>query len=352
MTATRLFAACAVLCATLGAQTKQHKRDSESAYGKWLDVDVAYIITDAERKAFTRLGTDDEREQFVEQFWRQRDPTPDTDENEFKEEHYRRIAYANEHFASGIPGWKTDRGRIYIIHGPPDEIESHAAGGSYQRPQEEGGGSIATYPFEIWRYRYIEGIGNNVLIEFVDPTMTGEFHMTIDPDEKNALAHVPNGTPTPGPLAQFQNSREFDRIQQWADVNRPPFARFPDLEPLVNSNIRYNVLPMKVQAESSRATETTATVPVTIQFENHDLQFKEQAGGPAEATVNVYVRISTLSRRVVNVHEGVIKATRNDAPAIYGVTFYLAPGSYRLNIVAKDVVGGNIAIHESALRVP
>ena len=350
MTATRLLAGCAIVCAALSAQTKTHKNTIESAYGKWLDVDVAYIITADERKAFTRLGTDDEREQFVEQFWRQRDPTPDTEENEYKEEHYRRIAYANEHFASGIPGWKTDRGRIYIIHGAPDEIESHPAGGAYQRPPEEGGGSITTYPFEVWRYRYIAGSGNNVRIEFVDPTMTGEFHMTIDPDEKNALAHVPNGTPAPGPLAQIQNTKEFDRLQQSVDVMRSPQGRFPDLEPLVNSNIRYNVLPMKVQTTVRRVTETTASVPVTIEFENRDLQFKER-DGVGEAAVNLYMRVSTLSRRVVTVHEDVVKATRNGGPAIYRATFYLAPGSYRLNIVAKDVVGGNVAIYETALHV-
>ena len=139
----------------------------------------------------SKLNNDEEREQFIEQFWLRRDPTPDTEENEFKEEHYRRIAYANEHFASGIPGWKTDRGRIYITFGPPDEIEDHSSGGFYERPPEEGGGETSTFPFQQWRYRYIEGIGNNIIIEFVDPTMSGEFRMTSDPSEKDALLYVP-----------------------------------------------------------------------------------------------------------------------------------------------------------------
>ena len=110
------------------------RKELETPYRKWLNEDVAYIITDEERAAFKRLHTDEEREQFIEQFWLRRDPTPDTAENEFKEEHYRRIAYANERYASGIPGWKSDRGRIYITFGPPDEIESHPSGGSYERP--------------------------------------------------------------------------------------------------------------------------------------------------------------------------------------------------------------------------
>src|SRR5207237_10498932 len=176
-----------------------------------------------------------------------------TAENEFKEEHYRRIAYANERFASGIPGWKTDRGRIYITFGPPAEIESHPSGGSYERPYEEGGGTTSTYPFEKWRYRWIEGIGTNVEIEFVDPTMTGEYRMTMDPSEKDALLYVPNagltlyeqmglssktdrfnrtdgthlGTPMGG---QPESMNEFTRLEQFAKLQKPPVIKFKDLE--------------------------------------------------------------------------------------------------------------------------
>src|SRR5271165_2663441 len=174
------------------AKDKQLRKELATPYRRWLNEDVTYIITDEERSAFMRLQTDEEREQFVENFWLRRDPTPDTEENEYREEHYRRIAYANDRFASGIPGWKTDRGMIYIKYGPADEIESHPSGGSYERPYEEGGGTTSTYPFEQWRYRYIDDIGNNIEIEFVDPTMSGEYHMTMDPSEKDALLYVPN----------------------------------------------------------------------------------------------------------------------------------------------------------------
>jgi len=223
MTATRLSISCVAVCAALcltasDQQTDQTpkppqeqretiakplsqkqikkneaklRKELETPYRKWLNEDVAYIITDEERSAFKRLQTDEEREQFIEQFWLRRDPTPDTVENEFKEEHYRRIAYANEHYASGIPGWKADRGRIYITFGPPDEIESHPSGGTYERPPEEGGGTTSTFPFEQWRYRYIEGVGTNIIIEFVDTTMSGEYRMTMDPSEKDALLYVP-----------------------------------------------------------------------------------------------------------------------------------------------------------------
>src|SRR5580693_8640162 len=165
-------------------QAEKLRKELETPYKKWLNEDVVYIITDEERAAFKRLASDEERESFIESFWLRRDPTPDTEENEFKEEHYRRIAYANDHYASGIPGWKTDRGMIYIKYGPADEIDSHPSGGSYERPAEEGGGETSTYPFEQWRYRYIDGIGNNIIIEFVDPTMSGEFRMTSTPRKR------------------------------------------------------------------------------------------------------------------------------------------------------------------------
>src|SRR6185295_18115885 len=168
------------------------RKEIKTSFGRWIAEDVGYIITDEERRAFNTLNTDEERESFIEQFWLRRDPSPDTIENEFKEEHYRRIAYANERYASGIQGWRTDRGRIYITFGPPDENESHTSGGQYQRPTEEGGGMTSTFPFEKWRYRYIEGVGSDIEIEFVDPTMSGEFRMTMDPSEKDALLMVPN----------------------------------------------------------------------------------------------------------------------------------------------------------------
>ena len=109
------------------------RKELASPYNKWLDEEVRWIISDEERTAFKRLQTDDEKQAFIEQFWLRRDPTPDTEENEFKEEHYRRIAWANDRFASGIPGWKTDRGQIYIKFGPPDENDSHTSGGPGER---------------------------------------------------------------------------------------------------------------------------------------------------------------------------------------------------------------------------
>jgi GWxTD domain-containing protein len=363
-------------------QEEKLRKELETPYKKWLNEDVGYIITDEERQAWKRLSTDDERQQFIEQFWLRRDPTPDTEENEFKEEHYRRIAYANERFASGIPGWKTDRGRIYIVYGPADEIESHPSGGTYERPFEEGGGTTSTYPFEKWRYRYIDGIGNDVNIEFVDTTMSGEYRMTMDPSEKDALLYVPGAGLTmmeqmgmasktdrfnrtdgthlgvgSGPLPASMN--EFERLEQFAKLQKPPAVKFKDLEAAVSSSIRYNTLPLKVQADYIKITDSTILSTITIQFERKDLQF-QQKDGVAKATVNIFGRISSLAGRVVNTFEDVVSV---DVPsdllgkAIEGASIYqkavpLAPGMYRLNVVCKDVVGGNMTTYPMALNVP
>ena len=170
---------------------KALRQELKGTYKTWLNEEVPYIISDDERKAFMTLSNDEERESFIENFWLRRNPNPDSPENEFREEHYRRIAYANEHFAAGKPGWKTDRGHIYIAYGAADSIDSHPSGGMYERPMEEGGGETSTFPFEVWHYRYLEGIGENIDIEFVDTCQCGDYHFTIDRSEKDALLHVP-----------------------------------------------------------------------------------------------------------------------------------------------------------------
>src|SRR5208283_3477789 len=176
------------------ASDRKLLKELETPYRRWLDEDVVYIISPEERKAFLRLSTNEEREQFIETFWQKRNPNPESPDNEFKEEHYRRIAYANARFASGLAGWRTDRGKIYIMWGAPDERDSHPSGGAYERTPEEGGGSTTAYPFEDWRYRHIDGIGDDVNIEFVDKTWSGEFHLTMDPCEKDALATTAGGS--------------------------------------------------------------------------------------------------------------------------------------------------------------
>ena len=357
---------------------------SDQFLKKWLDQDVLYIITDEEKAAFKRLTTDDERYQFIEQFWLRRDPSADTIENETRDEHYRRIAYANERFASGKPGWKTDRGRIYITWGPPDQIESHPSGGSYLRPPEEGGGTTSTFPFEVWRYRYLEGqdLGNEVLIEFVDPTMSGEYRMTLDPAEKDALLYVPNAGLTDmeamglaSKADRFNNTdgtrlgaamggrgiryNQFERLQQYVALQRPPQIKFKDLETVVNTKLSYNLLPFNYRTDFIKITEDTVLTPITIQLQNKDMTFQNK-DGVQRAAVNIYGRISTITGRVAQVFEDVVvqdvpeslfKQTL-DRKSLYQKAVPLRSGLYKLELVLKDLNSGNVGTMYKGFTVP
>ncbi len=362
---------------------KQLQKELEGPFKKWLKEDVRYIITPEERKGFLRLSTAEERENFVEQFWMRRDPTPDSMENEYKEEHYRRIAYANDRFASGIPGWTTDRGRIYIAHGPPDEIESHPAGGMYQRPYEEGGGTTSTFPFEMWRYRWVEGVGQDVVLEFVDPTMTGEYRLTSDPSEKDALLHIPgagltlseqmgmstkydrftrtDGTRMGMPLGGTQSRKynQFERLQLHADIFRPPPVKFKDLEAIVESRIEYSTLPFQVDVHYVRVTNSAVLTSVTVQLNNRDLVFREE-DGLHKSVVNIFARVTTVTRRIATNFEDTVTISttperlqqETERQSIYQKGVPLAPGMYRLELVVKDIVGETMGTHRLALKVP
>jgi GWxTD domain-containing protein len=357
---------------------------SDQFLKKWLEQDVLYIITDEEKAAFKRLTTDDERYQFIEQFWLRRDPSPDTVENETRDEHYRRIAYANERFASGKPGWKTDRGRIYITWGAPDQIESHPSGGSYLRPQEEGGGTTSTFPFETWRYRYLEGqgLGNEVIIEFVDPTMSGEYRMTMDPSEKDALLYVPNAGLTDmeamglaSKADRFNNTdgtrlgqamggrgiryNQFERLQQYVALQRPPQIKFKDLETVVNTKLSYNLLPFNYRTDFIKITEDTVLTPITIQLLNKDMTFQSKEG-IQRAAVNIYGRISTITGRVAQIFEDVViqdvpeslfKQTL-ERKSLYQKAVPLRSGLYKLELVLKDLNSGNVGTMYKGFTVP
>jgi len=357
-------------------------KELDSAYRQWLTEDVTYIISPDERNAFLQLDTNEEREQFIEQFWLRRSSNPDLPENDFKEEHYRRIAYANEHYASGIPGWKTDRGRMYIMWGPPDEIESHPTGGTYDRPMEEGGGSTSTYPWETWRWRYLEGIGENIILEFVDPSGSGEYHMTMDPSEKDALLHVPgaglslmesmgmaskadrftrsDGTNLPTTMGgQPASMNEFNRLELYAKVNKPPEVKFKDLEAVVTSRIVRDQVHFNWRTDYLKVTNDTVLVPVTIQIPNSQLSFQSK-DGIHSATMNIFMRVSTLTGRVVQTQEDPVSKDFPDSlfqqslklQSIYQKAIPLRPGLYRLDMVIKDVQSGNIGVVNTRLQVP
>jgi GWxTD domain-containing protein len=363
---------------------KAVRQELKGAYKTWLDQDVTYIISDEERKAFKNLSNDEERDAFIEQFWLRRNPNPDSPENEFREEHYRRIAYANEHFAAGKPGWKTDRGHIYIAFGKPDSTDSHPSGGSYQRPMDEGGGETSTFPFEVWHYRYLEGVGDNLDLEFVDTCQCGDYHFTIDRGEKDALQHVPGmgltqweqmgqakkadrfkggfenlGT---GPLGQGQQSKQFDRIELAAKIFAPPPIKFKDLDNAISEHTILNgpIFPFDVRTDFIKVTENTVLVPITIQIKNRDVTFLTK-DGVARGVVNILGKVTTLTHKTVQTFEDTVEVEQPaellekslDRKSIYWKAVPLLPGLYRLDIAIKDVNNpDHIGIYGRGIDVP
>ena len=363
---------------------KKQREELKSVYKNWMDQDVNYIITDEERKAFKSLKTDEERDQFIEQFWLRRDPDPDTIENEYKEQYYERIQYANEKFASGIPGWKTDRGRIYVMFGKPDEIESHPAGGPYERPSYHGGGNTSTYPFEIWWYRYIEGIGSDIEIEFVDPSGSGEYRIARSPDEKDALLYVPNagltlaeslglgsksdrvglGGYNGGGRSLFgarAKDGQFERLSLLADLQRPPAIKFPDLQVKADlPEIASDILPFSVRTDFMRISGESVVTSFTMQFDHADLSFKN-TGGIYNGSVNIYARLTGLSGRRAGTFEDVVQTARyteqqlgtgQTQRSIYQKNVVLPPGRYKIDVVARDVTSGKTGILHHSFEVP
>ena len=367
------------------AQQKDYSREIKGEYKKWLDEDVRWIITDEELNAFKHLSNDEERDNFIEQFWLRRNPNPDSPENEYREEHYQRIAYTNEHFAAGKPGWKTDRGHIYIAFGKPDSIDAHPSGGSYQRPMEEGGGETSTFPFETWHYRYLEGIGDNIDIEFVDTCMCGDYHMTIDRSEKDALLHTPNAGLTQyeemgqskksdrfnggglerlgnGPMASMQQSKQFDRVSLYAKLQGAPPIKFKDLEMYMTSHklLTGPIFPFEVRTDYVKVTNDTVLVPVTLQIKNRDITFTNK-DGVARGTVNILGRVTTLTGRIAQTFEETVQidvpsellAKTQDNASVYWKALPLKPGRYRVDVVIKDMNNvDHIGVWARGMEVP
>jgi len=352
----------------------------KEAYKKWISNDVLYIITDDEKKAFKALATDEERENFIEQFWRRRDPNPDTEENEYREQYYERIAYANEHFASGIPGWRTDRGRIYIAWGKPDSVESHPSGGSYDRPSYEGGGSTTTYPFEIWYYRHLEGIGTGLEIEFVDPTGTGEYRLARNADEKDALRMVPGAGLTTleqlgladqderatglrqGSTYRREQDSPFRRLEILVGLQRPPAVKFSDLQGIAGGDsgvLDSNPLNFDVRVDFFRQSDDRVITTFTVQTNNKDLQF-QPVGGLEQATMNIFGRITAVSGKRSGVFEDSVSTTATtaelaearDRKSIYQKAIALTPGTYKVDVVVRDVGTGNKGLKNLGFVVP
>jgi GWxTD domain-containing protein len=347
---------------TPDAKQRRVKAEPKTAFTGWPNQDVSLIITEAEKRAYSKLTTDEEREQFIAHFWSQRDPDPDTTENEYKDEYYERIAYANEHYSSGKAGWMSDRGRIYIKFGKPDEIESHPAGGSYERQLSEGTGSATTYPFERWFYRHLPGVGSGIEIEFVDPTGSGEYRLARDLTEKEITFTI--GTAQDS-LASRSYRREqyspFAISELRMRLDQPPeFKGNSYGGSLVGSpSIDSNPLDFDIGVAFFRQSDDRAVVAFTIQTDNNELVFKD-VGGLQTARLNIVGRILTVTQKRIGDFEDSVSTTATAVElteakgrkSAYAKAVVLPPGRYRLDVRVRDIGSGAEGVKHYGFQVP
>ncbi len=320
----------------------------------WLTEDAVYIITPEERCAFLKQS-DEEREQLIEQFWLRRSSNPDLLDNDFKQEHYRRIVFANEKFGTEIPGWKTDRGRVYIMFGSPDKIESHASGEPTGRPPEEGPETFQ-YSWENWHYRYVEGVGADIHLEFVDPEGSGNYRLALSLEEKDFLFSPHSLTWTDWKDNQDSESTRVEPPSESlpALVVAPaaePSVRFKDLEAMVVSHIIRDQVHFSHRVEYVRATHASTMARIFVDISADDLS---NSDGQAQKGFELFGRISRPSGWVVDTFErsGSFMQQVGQPDSGLELNIPLAPGSYRLAIVAKNLADGQTGVVFTTIDVP
>ncbi|MCU1264488.1 MAG: hypothetical protein JWM21_806 [Acidobacteria bacterium] len=339
------------------------RREENRTMREWSKRDVRLIITPEEQAAFDQLKTNEEREHFIDAFWRRRDPTPDTEENEYKDEYYERVAYANEHFASGKPGWLTDRGRMYVKWGKPDSIESHPAGGQYQRMSYEGSDSTSTYPFERWFYRYLAGVGSGIEIEFVDPTGSGEYRIARNPFEKEAGPYSNtregiNGFGNPNSTRHQDSPFEVMDLQNRMEA-APPVAANSNSIDARSVVIDDNPLDFEIKPYYFFQAEGNVIAAFTIQTNNRDLVFQD-SGGLQTARMNIFGKVLTVDARKLGAFEDTVVTTATkeelaeakDRKSVYQRAVILPPGKYRLDVLVRDIGSGAAGFRQFAFTVP
>jgi GWxTD domain-containing protein len=354
-------------------------------YDKWLNEDVDYIITDEEREVFSKLQTPEEKDAFIEEFWRRRSSDPIHKPDEYKEEHYRRVAYANAHFGTGIPGWKTDRGRTYIMFGEPTEIEDHAGGENYVRKPYEGGGSTNVYPFQVWRYRHIDGMGDDIEIEFVDQTWTGLYKISMNQSDKDMLLNIDGAGLTlnerfglankalrpglhPGNMNDLTMATRygmrtkdlpFEKMLQYFQLQRPPVIKHKELQEIVQTRVTYNALPLDYAINYVWLDNERALVPITIEIDNKSLDYRKLAS-IYKARVGLYGSVTSLNGRIMAEFEDTIAseytedrfAAGREQKSVYQHPVMLPAGIYKLDLVVDDLYADKKGTVSTSLRIP
>jgi len=349
---------CISMALILACPTPEQARpQKKEALDDWIKGEVRYLITEEERAVYQKLTTPEERESFIEEFWRRRDPTPQTAENEFREEFYRRIAYANENFGAGMPGWLTDRGRIYVLYGPPNRRDANPMGGRYQKPANQGGDTITTFPFEIWEYNYIPGIGQDITVEFVDRSGSGLYILDTDPNKKDVFYWRRGEQPQ---QRVWTRAKEvpFERMRVWAKIQSPP-PLVSMLREEVKTTVTYGDLPFDVGTGFVRISADSYAIPLTLSIPNDKLSYVG-IRGVYQAELQWYCAVINLNGATVYQFDEDFQAQSGSDPLAVFLkrrTYHqriipLQPGRYRLRIVLKDVNANKFGTKDTMVWIP
>jgi GWxTD domain-containing protein len=370
-----------LIVAQKSAKKKEPAPKLPEKYKKWLEQEVVYIITPTEREIFLKLKTDRERDLFIEAFWKHRDPIPETEENEFKIEHYKRIEYANKYFGreAAKPGWMTDRGRMYIILGPPNDIQ-HIDGKS------------EIYNCEIWFYQGKQemGLPPGFNLLFYQEKGTGEMRLySPTSDGPQALLTSYWGDPADYTTA-YSNLREVDPNLANISLSLIPGEENVSLgRPSLSSDLLLRQIeqtPQKMVADryarkffeykdiidvdySVNYIDSDSLVrvlkdPSGLYFIHYDIE-------PSRLSVNQYDNqyatnfkvnglLSTIDGKMVYQFEKTfpVKLTsaqfkeRQNLPlAIYDVV-PCVPGEYKLSVLVKNEASKEFTSLEQTIRIP
>ena len=368
------------------AAKKESKRPVLSEkYKKWMDEEVVYIISENERDVFRSLRTDAERENFIKMFWRRRDPTPETPINEFREEHYRRIAFANDTYFEGKAGWRSDRGRVYIMFGPPDFFETNPGGG---RGFLLGNNApTAEFPSEVWTYREIPGLKlqeSRVDFTFVNYYAAGSYQLTDNPALANALRNISvparyagyndypgdNNRFTPAEIAgrsQEAFKQPLQQLQLMAELTKSRGEVLEELERssrqrrlkgIVESKASVSALAVVSKQSFLLGSNGMTYVPMVLEVPGKDVEFRP-VKDRFEGLVNFYIEVKDADGPVfqksdrLEMNLGVDSYRRRVAENYqYLQGASLKPGRYFLHLVVWDEMSGKVGYSDRWIDVP
>lgn len=368
-------------CLSSFAQEKKSPKDLPEKYRKWLEEEVVYIISPKEKEVFLQLETDRERDIFIEAFWKQRDPDPNTEENEFKTEHYRRISFANQRFGkdSPGPGWRSPMGRIYIMLGEPSSVQ-------YYENESE------IYPVVIWYYEGKADLGlpNNFAVVFFKRSGVGEYEIysPIKDGPHSLLIHY-SGDPS-NHLAAYNQLMRIEPAVASVSLSLIPEEAAAFLSPSLASEVllgqQIPSAPYKKINETYAEkfllykgwvdVEYTANYidnealiriiydPSGICFVHYAIEPKkltlEQIGNIFRTKLELNAKVSDPSGRTIYQYEETIplEFNRDQYEAIktklfsFQDLFPLVEGEYRLNVLLKNVVSKEFTSVEADLKIP